>query len=201
MAALGSGYVIGMIGARGTACLHWLPLVVACSSANPTQPPRPQEDRAGAPVPSAIIEVKELTVRFEDMPIARLHADGKTESVGDSKPGKDAVFSPGPTLHADGTIELTKGRFKARVERNGDIFVVSPPEAQQPDQLYGRISGDQILNAGTHDSGVRLEGSKLVMFYESKPTNVIGVVDPPSMGRTALLMTAAFFIDLAIASH
>ena len=188
-----------MLGARRDAYISWLPLVVACSSASPTQPARSQQEQATAP--SAIIELRELTVLFEDMPIARLHADGRTESVGDSKPGKDAKFSPGPTLHADGTIELTKGGFKARVESDGDIFVVSPPDARQPEQLYGRISGDQISTAGTRDSGVRLEGSKLVMFYDSKPTNVIGVVDPPSMGRTALLMTAAFFIDMAITSR
>lgn len=180
------------------ACLYWLPLVAACSSASPTQSPSSQQEQAP---PSAIIDVKELTVRFENIPIARLHADGRTESVGDNKPGKDAKFSPGPTLHADGTIELTQGRFKARVESDGDIFVVSPPETGQPEQLYGRISGEMLLTAGAHDSGVRLEGSELVMFYDSKPTNVIGVVDPPSMGRTALLMTAAFFIDMAITSR
>lgn len=181
----------------------WISLVLACSSSAPTQPkPTAQpEQQVAAPAPSAIIDVKELTVRFEDMPIARLHADGRTESVGDNKPGKDAKFSPGPTLHADGTIELTKPGFKARVESDGDIFVLGPPGAGQPEQLYGRIAGDQLLTAGSRDSGVRLEGSKLVMFYDSKPTNVIGVIDPPSMGRTALLMTAAFFIDLAITSR
>lgn len=180
--------------------LYWFPLVVACSSATPRQVPTSPQDQAVPRAPSAIIELKALTVRFDGMPIARLHADGRTESVGDNKPGKDARFSPGPTLHADGTIVLKAG-FKARVESDGDIFIVSPPETGKPEQLLGRISGDQILTAGAHDSGVRLEGSKLVMYYDSRPTNVIGVIDPPSMGRTALIMTAAFFIDMAIASR
>lgn len=138
---------------------------------------------------------------FEGMPIARLHADGRTESVGASKPGRDATFSTGPTLHADGTIELTKGRFEVRVEADGDIFVVPPPQARQLEQLYGRISGDQLVTAGAPDGGFRLEGSTLVTFHASRPTYVIGVVDPPSMGRTALLMAAAFSIDLAITSR
>ena len=191
MSAASSAHSIGMRCARRAASLYWLLLVAACSSSSPP----------GATAPKAIIEVKELTVRFDGNPIARLHADGRTESVGDSKPGSDATFSPGPTFHADGTIELTKAGFKARVAPDGDIFVVSPPEARQPDQLYGHIAGDQILTAGGHHTGVRLEGSKLVMFHENKPTNVIGVIDPPDMGRTALLMTAAFFIDMAIAAR
>jgi hypothetical protein len=164
--------------------------LVACSSSKSTPPAlRPA------------IEVKELTVRFEGSPIARLHADGRTESVGNSKPGKDATFSPGPTLHGDGTIDLTKPGFTARIEADGDIVVVSPSEAKQPDQPFGRVVGDQILLAGSRDSGVRLEGTKLVMFHESKVTNEIGVVDPPALGRTALVMTAAFIIDMAIASR
>lgn len=189
-----------MLDGRLAAYLAAVLLVAACSSSSPTQPPRPQQE-ATATAPKAVIEVKELTVRFQGMPIARLRADGRTESVGDSMPGKDAIFTPGPTLHADGTIELTKRGYRARVEADGDIVVVPPPDAGQVEQLYGRIAGDQILTEGSRDTGVRLEGSELVMFHESRPTNVIGVVDPPSMGRTALLMTAAFFIDLAINSR
>lgn len=177
-------------------------LMAACSSSKPApSPSAPQPPPAPNPgEKAAIIELKELTVLFDDMPIARLHADGRTESVGDSKPGKDAVFSPGPRLRPDGTIELTKGGLKARVEEDGDIFVVNP-QAGQPDQLYGRLTGNELLTAGARDTGVRLEGDRLVMFYASKQTNVIGVVQPSSMGRTALLMTAAFFIDMAIASR
>jgi hypothetical protein len=178
-----------MLHGRRDAWLQSIVFAAACSSAKPAPP-----------APSAIIDLKELTVRFDDMPIARLHADGRTESVGNTKPGKDAKFSPGPTLHADGTIDLKSG-FKARVESNGDIFVVSPPEAHEPEHLYGRISGDHISNAEAHDSGVRVDGSRLVTFDGSGPTNVLGVIDPPSMGRTALLMTAAFFIDMAIATR
>ncbi|MDQ3366496.1 MAG: hypothetical protein M3680_13805 [Myxococcota bacterium] len=174
--------------------------VLACSSAS-TPAPTPQEVQPTTRAPSAVVDLKALTVSFDNMPIARLHADGRTESVGDAKPGKDATFSPGPTLHPDGTIELTKPGFTARVDRDGAIYVVSPPGSGRSEQLYGRISGDQLLTAGARDTGVRLEGSKLVMFYEGRQTNVIGVIDPPHLGRTALLMTAAFFIDLAITSR
>ncbi len=187
-----------MLSIGRVAGLLWVPCVLACSTAAPTQSQPTQPPTA---TQSAVIELEELTVRFEGMPIARLHADGRTESVGNSKPGKDATFSPGPTLRADGTIELTKTGFTARVEADGDIVVVAPPGTTPPEQRFGRIAGNQILTEGSPDSGIRLEGSELVTFYKSKPTNVIGVIDPPSMGRTALIMTAAFFMDMAITSR
>lgn len=176
-----------MLGAR----FSWLPLVVACSSSSPTQPaPSP-------PAPSAIIELGELTVRFDGNPIARLHADGRSESVGDGVPGPDAKLLPGPTFHADGTIELTRAGFTARVAPDGEIVVVSPPADHQPDHRFGRISGDQLSMADLGAS-VRVEGARLVTYTDSKPTNVLGVIDPPRLGRTALVMTAAFYIELAI---
>ena len=185
-------------------------LLVACSSEKAAAPSgsasaqpsggsgSAHEARPVGPPTGAIIEIQELTIRFEGFPIARLHADGRTESVGNEKPGKDAKFSPGPTLRADGTIELTKGGMKARVEADGDIFVISPPAAGQPEQLYGRVTGDRLETKRGADTGVRLEGSKLVAFYEGKPTSELGVIEPPTMGRTALILTAAFFMDLAI---
>jgi hypothetical protein len=197
---LRSGYLVGMVGPLPVRLL-WLPLVIACSSSSSTELPSTPQEHVTAPAPSPILELKPLTVLFQGMPIARLYEDGRTESVGNNPPGKDATFSPGPTLHEDGTIVLTKSGFTARVEPDGDIFVVGPPGAAQPARLYGRLSGDQIVTVDAHVSGVRLEGAELVMFYDAKPTNVIGVVDPPSMGRTALVMTAAFFIDLALNSR
>src|SRR5262245_42537597 len=100
--------------------------------------------QASPPTSKPTIALGEMTVRFDGNPIARLHADGRTESVGNSKPGKGATFSPGPTLHANGTIELTKGGYKARVDADGKIFVVGP---NSPEQLFGRIVGDQMLTA------------------------------------------------------
>ena len=173
-----------------------LVLLVACSSSSST-PPQAEQTAPQNPVstPGPLIALGELTIRFENHPIARLHADGGTESVGNEKPG--SPLSPGPKLHADGTIEL-KGGFKARVEADGNIVVVPPRGTGQPERVWGRIAGDQLLTTGTRDSGVRLEGAKLVMFYEGKPTNMLGEIDPPNMGRTALVMTAAFLIDMAI---
>ncbi|MCX5746192.1 MAG: hypothetical protein NT062_27255 [Proteobacteria bacterium] len=55
--------------------------------------------------------------------------------------------------------------------------------------------------AGATGSGVRLDGATLVMFQAARSTSVLGVVDPPRLGRTALIMTAAFFIDLAITAR
>jgi len=179
-----------MLLGRNAACLCALALIAAFSAAG-----------AAKPAARAHLELKELTVRFDGAPIARLHADGRTESVGASKPGKDATFSAGPTLHADGTIELTKAGFTARLDPDGDIYVVSPPDAHQPDVRYGHLAGDRIALAGDGDRSIRLEGAELVTYADTRRTNVLGVIDPPSMGRTALIMTAAFFIDLAITTR
>jgi hypothetical protein len=84
-----------------------------------------------------------------------------------------------------------------RVEPGGDIVVFGPP-----DQMYGRISGNQILTNGSSDgssnSGIRVQGDRLVTFHDASQTGVLGMIDPPSMGCTALIMAAAFFIELAI---
>ncbi len=157
----------------------------------------PAGSQASPSTSKPIIALGEVTVRFDGNPIAKLHADGRTESVGNSKPGKDATFSPGPTLHADGTIDLTKGGYKARVDGNGKVTVVAPNAPEQP---FGRIAGDQLLLASGH-TGVRVDGKKLIEFADGKDTAVIGVIDPPSMKRTALVMTAAFFIDMAIVTR
>ena len=157
----------------------------------------PGGSQASPPASKPIIALGEVTVRFDGNPIAKLHADGRTESVGNSKPGKDATFSPGPTLHADGTIDLTKGGYKARVDGSGKIIVVAPDKSEQP---FGRIAGDRLLMASGR-TGVRVDGKKLIEFADGKDTAVIGVIDPPSMKRTALVMTAAFFIDVAIVSR
>ena len=157
----------------------------------------PAGSQAASYKPKPIIALGEVTVRFDGNPIAKLHADGRTESVGDNKPGKDAKFSPGPTLHADGTIDLTKGGYKARIDGDGKVIVVAPDKSEQP---FGRIAGDQLLMASGR-SGVRVDGKKLIEFADGKDTAMIGVIDPPRMKRTALVMTAAFFIDMAIVSR
>jgi hypothetical protein len=140
------------------------------------------------------IALGELTVRFEGNPIAKLHIDGRTESVGNSKPGKDATFTAGPRLHSDGTIDLTKGGYKARIDADGKIFVIGPKSSEQ---LFGRIAGDQLVTASGH-AGVRVDDKMLVEFADGKDTSVIGVFDPSSLKRTALIMTAAFFVDMSL---
>jgi hypothetical protein len=187
--------------ARAVSTLLSLLLVAACSSKGTARPTstgaRPDEP---SPAASARVEVRALTVRFEGMPIARLHADGRSESVGDERP-ENGRFTPGPRFHADGTIELTKGGVRARLEPNGDLVWVVPSDAGQPDKPFARLTDDRLELAGARDAGVRLDGAKLVMFHAGKPTSVIGEVEPPSMGRTALLMTAAFFMDLELAAR
>ena len=47
----------------------------------------PAVSQASPPAAKPIIALGEVTVRFDGNPIAKLHADGRTESVGDNKPG------------------------------------------------------------------------------------------------------------------
>ena len=76
---------------------------------------------ASAPA-AAVIDLRPLTISFRGSPIARLFADGRTESAGPNAPG--TILVPGPTLHADGTITMTKRGVTARIDGNGDIYVV-----------------------------------------------------------------------------
>ncbi len=145
----------------------------------------------------AKIALGELTVRWNGDPIARLHANGHTESVADAKPGKDAPFTAGPVLHADGTIDLTKGGFKARIDADGALYVIDPQGTKTP---FGRITGDKLFTA-SGKAGVRVDGAKLVEFADGKDTSVIGVIDPTSLKRSALVMTAAFFMDMSLVEH
>jgi hypothetical protein len=172
-----------------------LALIVVMASASVLSLSPASSQASPPPSKKPIIALGEMTVRLNDgNPIAKLHADGRTESLGDSKPGKNATFTPGPTLHADGTIDLTKAGFKARVDTDGKVFVVAP---NAPEQLAGRIVGDQLLSASGH-TGIRVDGKKLIEFADGKDTATIGLIDPPRMKRTALVMTEAFFIDMSI---
>ena len=94
---------------------------------------------------AAQVDLQPLTVSFRGQPIARLFADGRTESAGPNAPGSALV--PGPTLHADGTMVMTRGGVTARLDDQGDIHVAGPSGAAPGEQLFGRISGDQLSMA------------------------------------------------------
>jgi hypothetical protein len=145
-----------------------------------------------------IIALRAFTISQQGRPIARLHADGRSEGTEPDASGRPARFVPGPTFHADGTIILTKGGFTARVEAGGDIYVVSPPSQGSREHLFGRIAGDE-LRLATSDLpwAVRIEGNTIRFHGPGFPNQIDGAVDD-SLRRTALVMTAAFFIDMSI---
>ncbi|MEM9491812.1 MAG: hypothetical protein AAGC55_21890, partial [Myxococcota bacterium] len=148
-----------------------------------------------------IIALMSMTIVQEDRPIARLHADGRAEGTEPDSTGKPARFVRGPTLHSDGTITLTKGGFTARVERDGKIYVVSPPRQGSREFLFGRISGHQLQLANSQESWyVRIEDDIIRFNRPGLPNRIEDVVDD-QMRHTALVMVAAFFIDMSITSR
>ena len=64
---------------------------------------------------------------------------------------------PGPTLHGDGTMVMTRGGVTARLDDKGDIYVVWSNGATR---LFGRITGDQFSMAGSKQPwSVRVRGN------------------------------------------
>lgn len=144
---------------------------------------------------AALIDLRPLTVSFDGQPIARLFADGRTESAGPNAPGSTLV--PGPTLHADGTMVMTRGGVTARLDDKGDIYVLWPAGASSPSRLVGRITGDQFSMAGSKQPwSVRVRGN-LIEFGPENTSQLDGDVTP-GMRHAALVMAAAFYIDGAI---
>lgn len=171
--------------------------LAACSSSAPRTQSQPEPTASVTVPPAALIDLRPLTISFRGLPIARLFADGRSESAGANAPGTDLVA--GPTFHADGTIVMTKGGVTARIDDKGDIYVVGSADANPREQLFGRIADDQLKLAGSSRPwDVRVQGN-LIEFGEQNTSQIDGTVTP-SMRHTVLVMAAAFYIDGAIAA-
>lgn len=156
---------------------------------------------ADAGTKAPIVALMELTLTQEGRPIARLHADGRTEGTEPDGSGKPAYFVPGPTLRADGTIALTKGEFTARVDGDGQIYVVAPAGQGGGEHLFGRIVGNELRLANSQQPWtVRIDGETIRFNGPGFPNRIEGKVDD-GVRHTVLVMTAAFFINLAITSQ
>lgn len=178
---------------RGVILMFVMTFVMTACSKSP--PPTATES---ARVPTAsLVDLQPITISFRGEPIARMFADGRTESAGPNAPGKGLL--PGPTIHADGTIALTKGGITARIDNKGDIYVTGPSGANPREQLFGRISGDQFTFAGSaRPWSVRVQGN-MIEFGENNSSQIDGNVTP-SIRHTALVMAAAFYIEGALAT-
>lgn len=165
---------------------------LGCSASSP---PRPDLATGTTAAPAAVVELRPITIAFRGAPIARLFADGRTESAGASAPGSDLVA--GPSLHADGTITLTRPGATARLDAAGDIYVTT--SAAPGEALVGRITGDHFTFAGSDRPwSVRVEDD-LVWFSETDNSQIEGVVTP-GVRHTVLVMAAAFYIEGALAA-
>ncbi len=183
-----------------------VPLLLAATIACSKAPPPAATAREGTPAPAGaptgdpatvVIEVRPITISFRGSPIARLHADGRTESAGDNAPGTALV--PGPTLHADGTITLTRLGATARLDAQGDLYVIGPPGATPREQLFGHLTHDQFTFAGSSNAwDVRVRGN-LIEFGERNSSQIDGAITP-AIQHTALVMAAAFYLEGALTS-
>ncbi|MEJ7601252.1 MAG: hypothetical protein WKG01_25330 [Kofleriaceae bacterium] len=177
-------------------------VVSACggSSSAPPATPTPAPARVKAlRSPNAPIDLRPVTITFGGLPIARLLADGRTESVGPNQPAS-AKFNPGPTLRADGTILLTKPGLTARIDAEGQIYVINPPGTDPAEQLFGKITGNRLTLGAAGDGMVKIDDATLSFDREGGGPEIgklEGAVDD-GMRRTALLMTAVFFIEMSL---
>ncbi len=165
-------------------------LLVACGG---SPAPAPTATEAAAPTVAPLVELRSITLTFGGAPIARLRADGRIESVGANPPG--GPMSPGPVLKSDGTIQLTKGGRTARLAPGGDIYLTSPG---RPEVLAGRIEGDRLWIADP-PTRVHVEGARITF---DDGVDDVGIIEGPvdaGLRRTALVMTAAAFLDHAAA--
>lgn len=169
-------------------------MAIACGKSS--TPSASQLPASAPPIPAApLVDLRPFSISFRGQPIARLFADGRTESAAQNAPG--TTLAPGPTLHADGTIAMTKGGVTARLDANGDIYVVDPGATPR---LFGHIAGDELAFAGSERPwSVRVRGN-MIEFGEDDSSQIDGDVTP-GVRHTALVMAAAFYIDGAIAAR
>jgi hypothetical protein len=163
--------------------LPWLAMILVACSGNSS---------SSTTTAAVLIDVHPITITFGGRPIAKLLADGRTEAVGENPPG--GAMSPGPTLHADGTIQLANRDVTARIAPGGDVYVA---KSGAKEQLFGHISGDHLAIEGKN--GVHVDGA-MMTFDDGRDDvgKIEGVVDP-AMRHTALVMLAGFFIEKSLA--
>ena len=160
-------------------------LLAACTGGSPSSSATGSASASATP----LIDIRPITITFGGRPIARLLADGHTEAVGTKPPG--SAMTAGPMLHADGTIQLTRRGLTARISREGEIYVSNPGSKEE---LFGRIAGDHLVFG---KNGIHLEGD--MMVFDDRREDVGQIEGPVDAGtrRTALVMFAAFMIDMA----
>jgi hypothetical protein len=168
-------------------------VVAACSDAPPSTGSQPMAT-ASATAP-AIIDLRPLTISFRGHTIAKLLPGGRTESAGQNAPGTQLV--PGPTLHADGTIVLTKAGVTARIDKTGNFYVSEPAGPGAREELFGRITDDQFMFSGSDRWSVRVRGN-VIEFGKHNSSQIDGDVTP-AMRHTALVMAAAFYLETSLA--
>jgi len=171
-------------------------LAIACGKSSTPTASQPAATSATTVDAAPLVDLRPLAISFRGQPIARLFADGRTESAGQNSPG--APLAPGPTLHADGTIAMTKGSVTARLDANGDIYVINP--GANP-HLFGHIAGDELVAFTGSDRpwSVRVRGN-MIEFGADNSSQIGGEVTP-SVRHTALVMAAAFYIDGVIGAR
>ncbi len=162
---------------------------------------QPDPAKATPAASATVIELAELTLIDGDQPFMKLHADGKSEIA--FAPGK---WDPGPTFHADGTIDFEgKPMGKVTTGIGGQLELVGThndkvvaTDAMLTVTQDGEVSGLELgadgkatFTGAHHRKGqsFRIEGAttpgkrqtallmSLLMFGKAKV-----VSDPPTQG-------------------
>lgn len=165
--------------------------LVGCSGAHALAPisngANPKATAASLAQPAPRLALGELTVTFDGKPIARLHADGTSESVGNRPPG--SPMTPGPTLHADGTVTFTGSYVTLCLEADGMLRLRS----RDSDEEIAAITSDALNFTTTPDDPIRFDGDILLLPGGADRNRVTGATNA-NLRVTTLVLTAAFYL-------
>lgn len=168
--------------------------LVGCSGAPESAPiAHGAPPKAAAAPPAPRLALGELTVTFDGTPIARLHADGTSESVDKRPPG--SPMTPGPTLHADGTVTFTGSDVTLHLEADGTLRLHS----RESDEVLATITATALVFTTTPDQPIRFDGDILWLPGGADRNRVAGAATA-ALRVTALVLTAAFYVAPSLAA-
>ena len=148
--------------------------------------PAPKPD-----VGNQVLALGPLSLTWNGFTIARLYPDGRTEEAvaGSGK------FVRGPTLCANGNIELPKTGFTAKVETDGTIRVQGPGLGNGA--VFGSVKNDELRRTGSDEWIARVDRDTVRWNGQTDPNQIVGLTKP-EYARTVLVWLASSYIEMSI---